>query len=112
MCFIAKVIGISHPKFHCKRLATVQDIRYYGVSFFWDTMYCTLADGDGGRENILNHVQREEKLSRGRVWGNMSEGICPDPVLSTCHEHVHRQQVRMLRVRCKVVCRRGCNVDL
>ena len=36
MCLIAKVIRISHAKFHCNRLRTVQD---YASLIFWNTVY-------------------------------------------------------------------------
>jgi len=34
MRLIAKVIGISHAKFHCNRLIVVQDIQVYASLFF------------------------------------------------------------------------------
>jgi len=30
---------MSHAKFHCNRLTTVQDIQYYARLMFWDTVY-------------------------------------------------------------------------
>jgi len=34
MCLIAKVIRISHAKFHCNKLTTVQDIQNYASLSF------------------------------------------------------------------------------
>jgi len=39
MRLIAKVIRISHAKFHCSRLTTVQGIQDYASLIFWDTVY-------------------------------------------------------------------------
>jgi len=39
MCLIAKVIRISHAKFHCSRLTTVQDTWEYASLIFWHTLY-------------------------------------------------------------------------
>jgi len=39
MRLIAKVIWISHAKFHCNRLTTVQDIQDYTSLIFWHTVY-------------------------------------------------------------------------
>jgi len=39
MRFIAKIIRISHAKFNCNRLITVQDIQDYASLIFWDTVY-------------------------------------------------------------------------
>jgi len=41
VCLIAKVIRISHTKFHCNRLTAVQDIQDYASLIFWDTLYVT-----------------------------------------------------------------------
>jgi len=41
LSIIAKVIRISHAKFHCNRLITVQDIQDYTSLIFWDTVYIT-----------------------------------------------------------------------
>ena len=43
MQFIAKAIRISHAKFHCNRLPTVQIFKITGVSFFWHIMYIVFA---------------------------------------------------------------------
>jgi len=34
MYLIAKVIGISHAKFHCNKLTTIQDIQGYASLIF------------------------------------------------------------------------------
>ena len=39
MLLIAKAIRISHVKFHCIRVTTVQDIQDYASLIFWHTMY-------------------------------------------------------------------------
>jgi len=38
MRLIAKIISISHAKFHCSRLTAVQDIQDYASLIFWDTL--------------------------------------------------------------------------
>ena len=37
MRLVAKVIRISHAKFHCSILTIVHDIQYYASLIFWDT---------------------------------------------------------------------------
>jgi len=39
MRLVTKVISISHAKFHCNRLTTVQNIQDYTSLPFWHTMY-------------------------------------------------------------------------
>jgi len=39
MLLIAKAIRISHAKFRCNRLTTVQDMQIMQVSLFGDTLY-------------------------------------------------------------------------
>jgi len=39
MHLIAKVIRMSHAKFHCNRLTTMQDIQDYASLIFWT--HCT-----------------------------------------------------------------------
>jgi len=45
MRLIAKIIRMSHAKFHCNRLTTVQDIGDYTSVILWHTVY-TDADTD------------------------------------------------------------------
>jgi len=40
MHFIAKIIGISHAKFHCNRLTTAQDIQEYVSLIFLEHIVC------------------------------------------------------------------------
>jgi len=42
MRLIVKIIRISHTKFHCNRLTTVQDIQDYASLIFWDTVYIVI----------------------------------------------------------------------
>jgi len=44
MHLIAKVIRISPTKFHCKKLATVEDIQDYARLIFWHTVYVYLQE--------------------------------------------------------------------
>jgi len=39
MRLIAKVVRISHAKFHCNRFTTAQDIQDYESLILWDTVY-------------------------------------------------------------------------
>ena len=43
--------------------------------------YCRLADGGGGRGNVIHHVKKEEKLSgRGKCPRELRPGgKCTDP---------------------------------
>jgi len=40
MRLIAKVVRISHAKFHCNRLTTVQGVQDYASLIFWATVVC------------------------------------------------------------------------
>ena len=42
MRLMAKAVRRSHAKFHCKRLATLQDIQDYASLSFWDTVQTNL----------------------------------------------------------------------
>jgi len=48
-------------------------MRYINRHYLSIALYCKLADGGGGRGDVLHHVKREGELSRR----GMSGGICP-----------------------------------
>jgi len=54
MRLIAKVVSISHAKFHCNRLTAVQDIQDYASHIFCDTLYMTSALGKHSKFSNLD----------------------------------------------------------
>jgi len=73
MHLIAKVIRISHAKFHCNRLTTVQHIQDYASLIFWDTVYImysiTLVTSDAESDSKTDTFQSRHINTRLHTQG-------------------------------------------